>query len=63
MGASRTDITMQDVLAGAFQALLPWGYGGAELCAQAEKAFRGRESVPLDEPISLDLAQSEQLPE
>lgn len=55
MSASKTDITMQDLLAGAFQAILRGDTGERDrLCAQAEKAFGDRESVPFDEVVSLE---------
>lgn len=53
--SKKTDITIQDCLAGAFQALLRGDTAERDqLCALAERAFAGRESLPADTSVLID---------
>jgi hypothetical protein len=52
----KTDLTVQDCLAGAFQALLRGDTAGRDaLCAMAERAFQqhGNQPLPGDTPVPL----------
>jgi hypothetical protein len=52
MTAEKTDFTVGDYMAGAFQALLPGDLPGRDrLCALAMTAFGGQESVAADTPV------------
>ena len=52
--ASKTEITVQDCLRGAWQALLKGDTDTRDiLCAMAERAFDGPGSVPGDTPVPI----------
>lgn len=49
-----TVLTVQDCMAGAFQALLRGDTAERDkLCAMAERAFKTNEEVPADTPVPL----------
>lgn len=53
--SNKTDITLQDCLAGAFQALLRGDTNERDkLCALAERAFKNNNSLPRDTPVLVD---------
>ncbi len=50
--AEKTEITVQDCMQGAWQALLRGDTDERDkLCALAERAFAGKQTVPLDTPV------------
>lgn len=50
--SEKTELTVQDCMAGAFQALLRGGLAERDrLCALAQRAFRGNESIPADTSV------------